>query len=71
MGQVNGQGCTHLLRFLTIAYAVGPRKWEMLKLEWPDVGMRRQEFTLRKTKNGETRVVSYDFGRVRRFRRAP
>jgi integrase len=29
----------------------------MLKLEWQDVDMRRQEFTLRKTKNGETRVV--------------
>jgi integrase len=47
----------HLLRFLTIAYAVGPRKGELLKLEWPDVDMRRREFTLRKTKNGETRVV--------------
>lgn len=47
----------HLLRFLAIAYAVGPRKGELLKLEWPDVDMRRKEFTLRKTKNGETRVV--------------
>lgn len=47
----------HLLRFLTVAYAVGPRKGELLKLEWPDVDMRRREFTLRKTKNGETRVV--------------
>jgi integrase len=47
----------HLLRFLTIAYHVGPRKGELLKLEWSDVDMRRREFTLRKTKNGETRVV--------------
>lgn len=47
----------HLRRFLTIAYEVGPRKGELLKLEWPDVDMRRWEFTLRKTKNGETRVV--------------
>jgi integrase len=47
----------HLLRFLAIAYAVGPRRGELLKLEWPDVDMRRREFTLRKTKNGETRVV--------------
>jgi len=47
----------HLLRFLTVAYTVGPRKGELLKLEWPDVDMRRREFTLRKTKNGETRVV--------------
>jgi integrase len=29
----------------------------LLKLEWPDVDMRRREITLRKTKNGETRVV--------------
>lgn len=47
----------HLLRFLAIAYAVGPRKGELLKLEWQDVDMRRKEFTLRKTKNGETRMV--------------
>ncbi len=47
----------HLLRFLTIAYAVGPGKGELLKLEWQDVDMRRKEFTLRKTKNGGTRVV--------------
>jgi integrase len=47
----------HLLRFLTVAYGVGPRKGELLKLEWPDVDMRRKEFTLRKTKNGQARVV--------------
>jgi integrase len=47
----------HLVRFLTVAYAVGPRKGELLKLEWQDVDMRRREFTLRHTKNGETRVV--------------
>lgn len=47
----------HVLRFLSIAYAVGPRKGELLKLEWPDVDLRRREFTLRKTKNGETRIV--------------
>jgi integrase len=50
-------GAPHLIRFLTIAYMVGPRKSELLMLEWPDVDMRRREFTLRKTKNGETRVV--------------
>ena len=33
------------------------RKGELLKLEWPDVDMRRGECTLRKTKNGETRVI--------------
>jgi integrase len=47
----------HLLRFLSVAYAVGPRKGELLKLEWPEVDMRRKEVTLRHTKNGETRVV--------------
>jgi integrase len=55
--KLTGTAAPHLLRFLTIAYAVGPRKGELLKLEWPDVDMRRKEFTLRKTKNGETRVV--------------
>ena len=29
----------------------------MLKLEWPEVDMRRKKFTLRKTKNRETRVI--------------
>ena len=47
----------YLLRFLAIVYAVGPRKRELLKLEWQDVDMRWKEFTLRKTKNGEMRVV--------------
>ena len=55
--QLTATAAPHLLRFLTIAYAVGPRKGELLKLEWQDVDMRRKEFTLRKTKNGETRVV--------------
>ena len=53
----------HLLRFLTIAYAVGPRKGELLKLEWQDVDMRRKEFTLRKTKMGDA-GGSHDPGRV-------
>jgi len=47
----------HLLRLLIIARDLGPRKGELLKLEWPDVDIRRREFTLRQTKNGETRVV--------------
>ena len=47
----------HLLRFLIIARDLGPRKGELLKLEWPDVDLRRREITLRQTKNGETRVV--------------
>ena len=38
-------------------YTLGPRRGELLSLEWPDVDMQRQEFTLRNTKNGETRTV--------------
>ena len=47
----------HLRRLLTVAYEVGPRKGELVNLEWPDVDLRRKEFTLRRTKNGEVRVV--------------
>jgi integrase len=47
----------HLRRLLTVAYEVGPRKGELVAMEWADVDMRRKEFTLRRTKNGETRVV--------------
>ena len=47
----------HLRRFLTVAYDVGPRRGELLNLEWSDVDMRRKECTLRRTKNGEVRVV--------------
>jgi len=50
-------GAPHLVRFLTIAYELGPRRGELLKLEWPDVDMRRREFKLRETKNGEPSVV--------------
>ena len=42
---------------MTIAYDLGPRKGELLSLEWPDVDMRQREFTLRNTKNDEPRVV--------------
>ncbi len=47
----------HLRRLLTVAYDVGPRRGELLNLEWSDVDLRRKEFTLRRTKNGEVRVV--------------
>jgi integrase len=47
----------HLRHFLTVLYALGPRRGELLKLEWSDVDMRRKEFTLRQTKNGESRTV--------------
>lgn len=50
-------GAPHLIRFLTIAHDLGPRRGELLKLEWPDVDMRHREFKLRETKNGETRVI--------------
>jgi len=47
----------HLRRLLTVAYDVGPRNGELLNFEWSDVHMRRKEFTLRHTKNGEVHVV--------------
>jgi integrase len=50
-------GAPHLVRFLTIAYDLGPRRGELLKLEWPDVDMRYREFKLRETKNREARVI--------------
>ena len=36
---------------------LGPRRGELLRLEWSDVDMHLREFTLRHTKNGETRAV--------------
>jgi len=47
----------HLRRMLRVAYDVGPRKAELMNLEWSDVDLHRKEFTLRRTKNGEVRVV--------------
>ncbi len=55
--QLKTYAAPHLLRLLIIAQNLGPRRGELLKLEWPDVDLRRREFTLRQTKNGETRVV--------------
>ncbi|MGH7232261.1 MAG: tyrosine-type recombinase/integrase, partial [Nitrospiraceae bacterium] len=56
-GLLKQHGAPHLIRFVTIAHDLGPRKGELLKLEWPDVDMRRREFKLRETKNGEPRLV--------------
>lgn len=47
----------HLQRILIVLYTLGPRRGELLNLEWPDVDMQRKEFTLRQTKNGESRIV--------------
>src|SRR5215469_832228 len=47
----------HLQRILIVLYTLGPRRGELLRLEWPDVDMHRREFTLRNTKNGDTRTV--------------
>jgi len=47
----------HLKRILLVLYTLGPRRGELLSLEWPDVDMHRREFTLRHTKNGESRTV--------------
>jgi integrase len=40
-----------------VLYDTGVRRGELLKLEWSDVDLRQKEFTVRDTKNGETRVV--------------
>ena len=55
--RLEGTLAPHLRRLLTVAYDVGPRKAELLNLEWADVDMHRKEFTLRRTKNGEVRIV--------------
>ncbi len=47
----------HLLRYLIVLYSLAPRRGELLKLEWPDVDMKRRKFKLREAKNGEPRVV--------------
>ena len=52
-----GAAAPHLQRILIVLYTLGPRRGELLRLEWPDVDMHRREFTLRNTKNGETRTV--------------
>ncbi len=54
---IRAYAAPHLARFLTVAYDLGPRRGELLKLEWSDVDMKRKEFTLRETKNGEARTV--------------
>ena len=54
---IRAHAAPHLARFLTVAYDLGPRRGELLKLEWSDVDMKRREFTLRETKNGEARTV--------------
>lgn len=52
-----GKAAPHLQRILIVLYSLGPRRGELLGLEWPDVDMQRREFTLRHTKNGESRIV--------------
>ena len=52
-----GAAAPHLQRILIVLCTLGPRRGELLRLEWPDVDMQRREITLRNTKNGETRTV--------------
>jgi len=52
-----GAAAPHLQRILIVLYSLGPQRGELLGLEWPDVDMQRREFTLRHTKNGESRTV--------------
>ena len=47
----------HLQWILTVLYILGPRRGELLRLEWSDVDMQRWEFTLVHTKNGESRTI--------------
>lgn len=51
------EAAPHFRPILTIAYSLGPRRGELLQLEWSDVDLKRREFTLRHTKNGEGRVI--------------
>ena len=51
------ESAPHLQRILIVLYTLGSRRGELLSLEWPDVDMHRREFTLRHTKNGESRTV--------------
>ena len=55
--QLLGAAAPHQQRILMVLYSLGPRPGELLRLEWPEVDMQRREFTLRHTKNGESRTV--------------
>lgn len=74
-GAIREHAAPHLARLLTVAYDLGPRRGELLRLEWADVDMKRKEFTLRETKNGEARTIPmtpevYEaFGQLLRERR--
>lgn len=57
MERLLGAAAPHLQRILMVFYALGPRRGELLGLEWPNLDMQRREFTLRHTKNGESRTV--------------
>ena len=48
---------THLKEIVLVAYTCGPRKGEILTLEWPNVDLNQRVFVLNKTKNGEPRTV--------------
>ena len=39
--RLKGAAAPHLRQFLVVPYALGPRRGELLKLEWSDVDMRR------------------------------
>jgi integrase len=56
-GDCWGAAALHLQQILIVLYTLGPRRVELLRLEWPDVDMGRRDFTLRTTRNGETRTV--------------
>lgn len=55
--KIYAQAATHFRPVLTIAYSLGTRRGELLQLEWSEVDMKRREFSLKHTKNGEDRVI--------------
>lgn len=57
MGTLGAGGSACGLCIWPYVYTLGPRRGELLSVEWPDVDMHRREFTLRHTKNGESRTV--------------
>ncbi|HET9378499.1 MAG TPA: site-specific integrase [Chthoniobacterales bacterium] len=57
MGTLGAGGSACGLCIWPYVYTLGPRRGELLSVEWPDVDMHRREFTLRHTKNRESRTV--------------
>lgn len=57
LARLKAAGARHLVQVVTVLAEVGPRTGEVLGLQWEDVNLDRREFTVRGTKNGDTRTV--------------